>query len=167
MLLAFMVKPPPSRVHVVRWNSDASAVGPAPAHLLAPQEWPSACVRTKDEDRAAVLRSGARVKTRKEIPAALQGIHEGGANDDAETATWNDRPRGQDGGVRRMGGGMSTRVAVLGTGRMGSAIARRLAETGIEPVLWNRTRSRAEDVGAGTVMATPADAVARADVVIT
>ncbi len=62
---------------------------------------------------------------------------------------------------------MSTRVAVLGTGRMGSAIARRLAETGIEPVLWNRTRSRAEDVGAGTVMATPADAVARADVVIT
>jgi 3-hydroxyisobutyrate dehydrogenase-like beta-hydroxyacid dehydrogenase len=62
---------------------------------------------------------------------------------------------------------MSTRVAILGTGRMGTAIARRLAETGIEPVLWNRTRSRAEAVGAGTVVATPAEAVANADVVIT
>jgi len=62
---------------------------------------------------------------------------------------------------------MSTRVAVLGAGRMGSAIARRLAETGIELTLWNRTRSRAEDIGVGTVVATPADAVARVDVVIT
>ena len=62
---------------------------------------------------------------------------------------------------------MSTRVAVLGTGRMGSAIARRLADTGVELVLWNRTRSRAEDVGAGTVVATPADAVAMVDIVIT
>jgi 3-hydroxyisobutyrate dehydrogenase-like beta-hydroxyacid dehydrogenase len=62
---------------------------------------------------------------------------------------------------------MSTRVAVLGTGRMGSAVARRLADTGVELVLWNRTRSRAEDVGAGTVVGTPADAVARVDVVIT
>jgi 3-hydroxyisobutyrate dehydrogenase-like beta-hydroxyacid dehydrogenase len=59
----------------------------------------------------------------------------------------------------------ATRVAVLGTGRMGSAIARRLAETGIELVLWNRTRSRAEGIGSGTVVATPADAVAKADVV--
>ncbi|HWZ89444.1 MAG TPA: NAD(P)-dependent oxidoreductase [Polyangiaceae bacterium] len=62
---------------------------------------------------------------------------------------------------------MSTRVAVLGTGRMGSAIARRLAETGHNPVLWNRTRSRAESVGAGIVVATPAEAVAKADIVIT
>jgi 3-hydroxyisobutyrate dehydrogenase-like beta-hydroxyacid dehydrogenase len=62
---------------------------------------------------------------------------------------------------------MSTRVAVLGTGRMGSAIARRLAETGIDLVLWNRTRARAEDVGVGTVAATPEDAVANVDVVIT
>ena len=62
---------------------------------------------------------------------------------------------------------MSARVAVLGTGRMGSAIARRLAETGIELVLWNRTRARAESVGAGTVVATAADAVAEVDVVIT
>jgi 3-hydroxyisobutyrate dehydrogenase-like beta-hydroxyacid dehydrogenase len=62
---------------------------------------------------------------------------------------------------------MTTRVAVLGTGRMGSAIARRLADTGVELVVWNRTRSRAEDVGAGTVAGTPADAVAMVDVVIT
>jgi 3-hydroxyisobutyrate dehydrogenase-like beta-hydroxyacid dehydrogenase len=50
---------------------------------------------------------------------------------------------------------------------MGSAIARRLAETGLHLVLWNRTRSRAESVGAGVVVATPAAAVERADVVIT
>jgi 3-hydroxyisobutyrate dehydrogenase-like beta-hydroxyacid dehydrogenase len=62
---------------------------------------------------------------------------------------------------------MSTRVAVLGTGRMGSAIARRLSETGVEVVLWNRTRSRAKSLGVGTVVATPRDAVANVDVVIT
>jgi 3-hydroxyisobutyrate dehydrogenase-like beta-hydroxyacid dehydrogenase len=62
---------------------------------------------------------------------------------------------------------VSPRVAVLGTGRMGSAIARRLADTGVELVVWNRTRSRAEEVAAGTVALTPADAVARVDVVIT
>jgi len=62
---------------------------------------------------------------------------------------------------------VNPRVAVLGTGRMGSAIARRLAETGLELALWNRTRSRAEDLRVGTVVATPADAVGRADVVIT
>ena len=62
---------------------------------------------------------------------------------------------------------MNARVAVLGTGRMGSAIAQRLAETGLDLVLWNRTRSRAESLGAGIVVATPADAVAKADVVMT
>jgi 3-hydroxyisobutyrate dehydrogenase-like beta-hydroxyacid dehydrogenase len=62
---------------------------------------------------------------------------------------------------------MNPRVAVLGTGRMGSAIARRLADTGIALVVWNRTRSRAEQVGAGIVVATPAEAVEMVDVVIT
>jgi 3-hydroxyisobutyrate dehydrogenase-like beta-hydroxyacid dehydrogenase len=62
---------------------------------------------------------------------------------------------------------VSTRVAVLGTGRMGSAIARRLADRGLDLVLWNRTRSRAESVGVGIVVATPADAAAKADIVIT
>jgi 3-hydroxyisobutyrate dehydrogenase-like beta-hydroxyacid dehydrogenase len=61
---------------------------------------------------------------------------------------------------------MTTRVAVLGTGKMGSALARRLAESGFEPTLWNRTRSRAEQVGVGRVVDTPADAVRAADVVI-
>ena len=59
------------------------------------------------------------------------------------------------------------RVAVLGTGRMGSAIARRLAETGVPLVVWNRTRSRAEDLGVGIVAATPAEAVEMVDIVIT
>jgi 3-hydroxyisobutyrate dehydrogenase-like beta-hydroxyacid dehydrogenase len=62
---------------------------------------------------------------------------------------------------------VNPRVAVLGTGRMGTAIARRLASTGVELVVWNRTRSRAEAVGAGTVVGTPAEAVAGVDVVIT
>ena len=62
---------------------------------------------------------------------------------------------------------MNPRVAVLGTGRMGTAIARRLANTGVELVVWNRTRSRAEAVGAGAVVGTPAEAVAGVDVVIT
>ncbi len=33
---------------------------------------------------------------------------------------------------------MSTRIAILGTGRMGSTLARRL--TDFDPILWNRTR---------------------------
>src|SRR5450759_471413 len=60
---------------------------------------------------------------------------------------------------------MSTRVAVLGTGRMGSALARRLADFHL--ILWNRTTSRAERVGVGRVVATPADATRDADIVIT
>ena len=38
-------------------------------------------------------------------------------------------------------------IAILGTGKMGSAIARRLADSGYELVLWNRTRERAEALG--------------------
>jgi len=62
---------------------------------------------------------------------------------------------------------MNARVAILGTGRMGTALARRLAQAGIEPILWNRTRARAEQAGVGRVVATPAEAVHDADVVIT
>ena len=57
-------------------------------------------------------------------------------------------------------------IAVLGTGKMGSAIATRLSETGFEVVLWNRTPSRAEALGLGTVAETPAAAARGADVVI-
>jgi 3-hydroxyisobutyrate dehydrogenase/2-hydroxy-3-oxopropionate reductase len=58
------------------------------------------------------------------------------------------------------------RVAILGTGKMGAAIAARLAEAGFELVLWNRTRSRAESVGVGSVAETPAAAASQADFVI-
>jgi 3-hydroxyisobutyrate dehydrogenase len=58
-------------------------------------------------------------------------------------------------------------VAVLGTGKMGGAAARRLASQGFEVRLWNRTRSRAEEVGAGTVFDSPAEAAAEAEVALT
>ena len=64
---------------------------------------------------------------------------------------------------------MITHVAILGTGKMGSAFARRLAVAGtdLRLSLWNRTRERAEQVGIGTVAPTPADAVRDAALVIT
>jgi 3-hydroxyisobutyrate dehydrogenase-like beta-hydroxyacid dehydrogenase len=58
------------------------------------------------------------------------------------------------------------RVAILGTGKMGGAMARRLNAVGHELTLWNRTRSRAEALGVGEVAATPAEAASHADVVI-
>jgi 3-hydroxyisobutyrate dehydrogenase-like beta-hydroxyacid dehydrogenase len=58
------------------------------------------------------------------------------------------------------------RVAILGTGKMGTAMAKRLADQGHELKLWNRTRSRAETVGVGEVTSTPADAVRDAEAVI-
>jgi 3-hydroxyisobutyrate dehydrogenase-like beta-hydroxyacid dehydrogenase len=58
------------------------------------------------------------------------------------------------------------KVALLGTGKMGTAIARRLADAGFGLTLWNRTLEKAHAVGAGTVAATPAEAAAGADVVL-
>jgi 3-hydroxyisobutyrate dehydrogenase-like beta-hydroxyacid dehydrogenase len=58
------------------------------------------------------------------------------------------------------------RVALLGTGKMGSAIAERLAGAGFELSLWNRTRAKAEALGIGRVADSPAAAVRGADVVI-
>jgi 3-hydroxyisobutyrate dehydrogenase-like beta-hydroxyacid dehydrogenase len=61
-------------------------------------------------------------------------------------------------------------AAVLGTGRMGSAMAERLVGQGVEVVVYNRTPDRAtalaKRIGAG-VATTPAEAASRADVVIT
>jgi 3-hydroxyisobutyrate dehydrogenase-like beta-hydroxyacid dehydrogenase len=61
-------------------------------------------------------------------------------------------------------------AAVLGTGRMGSAMAERLAGQGVEVVVYNRTPDRAtalaEKIGA-SVAETPAEAASSADVVIT
>ena len=58
------------------------------------------------------------------------------------------------------------RVAILGTGKMGGAMARRLGSAGHELTLWNRTRERAEALGVGNVAATPAEAAQDAEVVI-
>ena len=52
-------------------------------------------------------------------------------------------------------------VGLLGTGRMGAAMARALATAGYEVVLWNRTPGPATTLAAaidGRVVATPADA---------
>lgn len=64
---------------------------------------------------------------------------------------------------------MTTTVALLGTGIMGSAMARNLLATGHDLRVWNRTRERAEPLGAAgaTVADSPADAVRGADVVVT
>src|ERR1035437_5148110 len=61
---------------------------------------------------------------------------------------------------------VARRIAILGTGKMGSAIAARLSAAGFEVVLWNRTRSRAEALGLGTVADTPAAAARGADIVV-
>jgi 3-hydroxyisobutyrate dehydrogenase-like beta-hydroxyacid dehydrogenase len=60
-------------------------------------------------------------------------------------------------------------IAFLGTGAMGAPMVRRLRGAGHEVVVWNRTLSRAEALaGIGTrVAATAADAVSRAEVVMT
>ena len=57
-------------------------------------------------------------------------------------------------------------LTLLGTGKMGSAIAGRLVAAGFDLTVWNRTRSRAEALGLGRVAETPADASRDADVVI-
>lgn len=60
-------------------------------------------------------------------------------------------------------------VAILGTGIMGSAMARTIAASGFTLRVWNRTRGRAHalrDIGA-TIADSPADAVTDADIVIT
>ncbi|MBL1092680.1 MULTISPECIES: NAD(P)-dependent oxidoreductase [Streptomyces] len=60
-------------------------------------------------------------------------------------------------------------VAVLGTGIMGTAMARNLARAGLDVRAWNRTRARAEPLAADGVRIadTPAEAVGGADVVLT
>ncbi len=57
-------------------------------------------------------------------------------------------------------------VALLGTGKMGTAIARRLAGAGYEPILWNRSPDRARAVGVGRVATTAAEAAEQAEVVL-
>ncbi|MET7764322.1 NAD(P)-dependent oxidoreductase [Streptomyces sp. NPDC005393] len=63
----------------------------------------------------------------------------------------------------------ATSVAVLGTGIMGSGMARNLARSGLDVRAWNRTRAKAEPLAADCVRVTdtPAEAVDGADVVLT
>jgi 3-hydroxyisobutyrate dehydrogenase len=58
------------------------------------------------------------------------------------------------------------RIAFLGMGIMGSRMARNLRKAGFDVVVWNRTRSRAEEVGE-PVADTPRAAADRAGIVIT
>ena len=58
------------------------------------------------------------------------------------------------------------RVAILGTGKMGGAMARRLSSASHQLTLWNRTRERAEALGVGKAAGTPAEAVKDAEIVI-
>ena len=58
------------------------------------------------------------------------------------------------------------RVALLGTGTMGAGMARNLLAAGHELRLWNRTRERAEGLGA-PVFDAPSEACESAEVVIT
>jgi 3-hydroxyisobutyrate dehydrogenase len=58
------------------------------------------------------------------------------------------------------------RIAVLGTGIMGGGMARNLAAAGHEVRAWNRTREKAEGLGA-TVAETPAEAVEGVEAVLT
>ena len=63
-----------------------------------------------------------------------------------------------------------TAVAILGLGRMGSAMARALSGGDVDLVLWNRSAGRAETMAAdlgGRAVRSPADAAAAADVAIT
>lgn len=63
-----------------------------------------------------------------------------------------------------------TTVALLGTGRMGSAMARCLARSGVSVVLWNRTPEPAAVLAAelgARVASTPAEAAKIADVSLT
>jgi 3-hydroxyisobutyrate dehydrogenase-like beta-hydroxyacid dehydrogenase len=64
-----------------------------------------------------------------------------------------------------------TRVAFLGLGIMGSRMAAVLARSGFELTVWNRTAARAEEFVAAhegvTAAATPAEAAAGAEIVVT
>jgi 3-hydroxyisobutyrate dehydrogenase-like beta-hydroxyacid dehydrogenase len=63
-----------------------------------------------------------------------------------------------------------TTVAVLGTGRMGAAMAGTLGRAGLDVVVWNRDAARAEAAAAttgATIAASPAEAVGAADLALT
>jgi 3-hydroxyisobutyrate dehydrogenase-like beta-hydroxyacid dehydrogenase len=61
------------------------------------------------------------------------------------------------------------RIGMVGAGRMGAAMVGRLVEVGFDVVVYNRTRSKADDVAerwGATVAATPREAAQAADAVL-
>src|SRR4051794_26836942 len=68
------------------------------------------------------------------------------------------------------GGGVRT-VAVIGTGRMGGAMAGTITRAGFDTILWNRDHAKAELVaeacGRAAVASSAAEAASKADVVLT
>src|SRR3954464_13022525 len=68
-----------------------------------------------------------------------------------------------------MSGGAPRTVAVIGTGRMGGAMAATISRGGFETILWNRDPAKAARVGAAlgaTVASSAAEAASKADVVL-
>jgi len=63
---------------------------------------------------------------------------------------------------------MSSRIAVLGTGRMGAALVRAFLKQGHATHVWNRTRSRGEPLAAlgARIADTVLDAVTAADIIV-
>lgn len=61
---------------------------------------------------------------------------------------------------------MTLRLALLGTGTMGTPMAKNLARRGIELTVWNRSADKAAALGV-PVASSPRDAAARSDVILT
>ncbi len=70
-----------------------------------------------------------------------------------------------------MPGGAVRTVAVIGTGRMGGAMAGTITRAGFDTILWNRDPAKAERVaeacGGAAVASSAAEAASKADVVLT
>ena len=58
------------------------------------------------------------------------------------------------------------RVAVVGLGRMGRAMAERLVAAGVELRVWNRTRARADGLDGARACGSPREATTGAAVVV-
>lgn len=61
---------------------------------------------------------------------------------------------------------MADTVGFIGIGIMGSGMARNLVAAGFDVVVWNRTPAKAEAIEGATVVASPAECVARAPVIL-
>jgi len=63
---------------------------------------------------------------------------------------------------------MTDRIGFIGLGRMGSAMVKRLCQTGAPPTIWNRDRAKAAPLEAFgcSVAQTPRDLAAASDVIL-